>query len=242
MEKNAKKLKLFCIPYAGGYASVYLRWLRYLNDGIELIPVELSGRGKRATEKLYNSFYDAIDDVFEFVLKKHNNEPFALFGHSMGGRIVYEVAVRFCNLGMLNLKHVFISGMYPPNINKLGKKLYELSNEDFLHEIINLGGVSGETVKKYRDLIDTFLPVIKNDYRIFELYKSDTSNLRQITYDITALTGNDDNIVLIDEARLWGMYTKGKFELFCFKGDHFFINKYINEITEIIMKKVIFLN
>lgn len=42
-----KKVKLFCIPYAGGSASIYLRWKKYFKEQVEIYPIELAGRGKR---------------------------------------------------------------------------------------------------------------------------------------------------------------------------------------------------
>ena len=56
-----KNIKLFCIPHAGGSAAVYSRWKKYLDSSIELIPVELSGRGIRMGEKLYDSLKEAIE-------------------------------------------------------------------------------------------------------------------------------------------------------------------------------------
>jgi hypothetical protein len=41
-------IKLFCFPYAGGSATIFNKWRSYFNvdSDIELVPLELSRRGK----------------------------------------------------------------------------------------------------------------------------------------------------------------------------------------------------
>ena len=48
--------KIFCIPYAGGSASVYRKMQLYSMPGVSIIPVELAGRGTRMKEAFYNHF------------------------------------------------------------------------------------------------------------------------------------------------------------------------------------------
>jgi surfactin synthase thioesterase subunit len=50
-----QKLKLFCVPYAGGSAKTFLGWKKWLDPGIELIPVELAGRGARVKDQFYGN-------------------------------------------------------------------------------------------------------------------------------------------------------------------------------------------
>ena len=63
-------MKLFCIPYAGGSASVYSGWNPILRENIQLVPVELSGKGVRAAEPLYENWEDALEDVYSSITEK----------------------------------------------------------------------------------------------------------------------------------------------------------------------------
>ena len=85
-----KKIKLICIPCAGGMSYTYLKWMRYLDPLIKLVPIELSGRGSRNDSPLYRNFNEAIDDVFNEV-EPYLNGDYAIFGHSMGSNIAYEL-------------------------------------------------------------------------------------------------------------------------------------------------------
>ena len=60
-----EKIKLFCIPYAGGSAGIYSKWNGHISKFIEVCPVELPGRGKRFSEPLCNSIKQMVDDVFK---------------------------------------------------------------------------------------------------------------------------------------------------------------------------------
>ncbi|MEB9902773.1 thioesterase domain-containing protein, partial [Bacillus cereus] len=50
-----QKTKLFCFPHAGGSAFSYAKWKNYFNPYIEIVPIELAGRGYRIEENLYGS-------------------------------------------------------------------------------------------------------------------------------------------------------------------------------------------
>ena len=82
---------LFCLPYAGGSEVAYYKWKKYLHPSIELIPIELKGRGKRFNEIFYESLEEAVDDIFENIKDKIINNDYAIYGHSMGSLLSYEL-------------------------------------------------------------------------------------------------------------------------------------------------------
>ena len=85
-------MKIFCLPYAGGSSSVFAKWKTYMSRDIEIVAPELAGRGTRFNDEKYVSIQSAADDIYSIFLKKINqNEKFAIFGHSMGCFIVYEI-------------------------------------------------------------------------------------------------------------------------------------------------------
>lgn len=77
-------MKLFCIPYAGSSASIYSQWSSELGGIAEIIPVELAGRGRRIYDPLYRSFEEAVEDVTSIIVQQLNENPYAIFGHSLG--------------------------------------------------------------------------------------------------------------------------------------------------------------
>jgi len=51
------KIKLFCLPCAGGSSSLYSKWNRHIKSEIEVVSIELKGRGIRIDEDFYENFH-----------------------------------------------------------------------------------------------------------------------------------------------------------------------------------------
>ena len=90
---NTAKVQLFCFPHAGGGIAHYHRWGRLLPDSIAILPVNLPGRESRFNEPAIDDVHSLIDRMAPEIIESIR-EPFALFGHSMGGLIAYELAIR----------------------------------------------------------------------------------------------------------------------------------------------------
>src|SRR5262245_40839232 len=87
------RVRLFCFPYAGGGASIFMHWSRQLDPAIELCPVQLPGRENRMSEGCLNCISEVADVAIE-ALAPYFDMNVALFGHSLGAVIAYEVAQR----------------------------------------------------------------------------------------------------------------------------------------------------
>lgn len=101
---------------------------------IELLPIELAGRGRRIHEDTYISFHEMVDDVYRLMLPHiEDGSSFAVFGHRMGGGIVYEIADK---LRDFNVKHLFISGFRAPHINRERRSIE--TDEDLIRTLVTL--------------------------------------------------------------------------------------------------------
>ncbi|HSK05405.1 MAG TPA: thioesterase domain-containing protein, partial [Kofleriaceae bacterium] len=76
-------LRLFCFPYAGGDVAIFAPWAEDLPWEIELCPVQLPGRGRRALEPAYAALDPLVDALAAGLLPALDGR-FAFFGHSMG--------------------------------------------------------------------------------------------------------------------------------------------------------------
>ena len=86
-------LSLLCLPCAGASATMYLRWRRLLPRWIEVVPLELPGRGSRLGE----DFVEDFDALVSLLCSEHEaalRGNFALFGHSMGALLAWGIAQR----------------------------------------------------------------------------------------------------------------------------------------------------
>lgn len=71
-------LDLYCLPCAGASASVYLRWRRQLPAWIEVLPLELPGRGMRLGEPLVEDFQTLVEQLCEEIAQgRHGGRQFS---------------------------------------------------------------------------------------------------------------------------------------------------------------------
>lgn len=229
------KIKLFCLPYAGGSAVIYLKLKRYLNNNIELVPIELAGRGKRYNELLYEDMDEAVNDIFNVVKNEIHNYKYAVLGYSMGTIISYELIKKIIEEKLDGPEHVFFAAKEPMYMETKEKSIHKLIDNEFINEIVKLGGIPKEILEQ-KGILDFFLPILRADYRIVELYK-DTSEITDLGCDITALGGKKDNITE-EKMYAWREYTTKRFKLHMFEGGHFFINDNIENICNIINEEL----
>lgn len=226
-----KKVKLFCLPYAGGSAIIYEKWRRAIHPSIELIPIEYSGRGKRFNESLYMDLDEVVDDIYNIIKNDIDDIPYSFFGHSMGSLVSYELSHKIKKLNHRQPAHIFFSGRSAPNHKNREKELHKLNDEDFKEELFRLEGTPRE-ILEHSELMDIYLPILRSDFKVVEkhVYKD---NLDKLDCNFTILYGKDDSMT-INEIADWQMHTNGKCNFIKFPGGHFFINDHSKEIVNII--------
>lgn len=223
------KVKLLCLPYAGGSAVIFNRWRQYLQTGIELRPIELAGRGRRIQEAPYRNWSEAVNDIFQIIKGEMYESRFMLFGHSLGALLTYELAQLIRENGLPQPDHLFFSGAGAPHLRK--KKNYHLlGDEEFKEKVLKLGGTPREFFD-HPELMNIFVPLLKNDFKLAEA--KSFLGVTPLQDDITVLLGKEDDLTS-EQCEEWRRYTRGSCQLRYFKGGHFFINDEAPAITTII--------
>lgn len=225
------RIKLFCFPYAGGSSAVYMGWKKHLSDKIELRPLDLAGRGRRISKPLYNSIEEVIEDIFPQIKNELCDSPYSIFGHSMGAILAYELVRKARIHKLREPDHVFFSGRVPPFIFP-GTKNHLLPNSEFIKLLEEFGGMNEEILSN-QQLLSLFLPIIRADYKIVELYKHIEDGFK-LDCDITILNGKMDRLANRDDVSKWKECTNKACTFYEFDGGHFFINDYKSKILEII--------
>src|SRR5258705_8700015 len=131
------KLLTFC--YAGGHAPSYLPLKKRLaSAGIQVVLLELPGRGTRSKEPLLTSMEDALDD-YERQIMPHLREPFAFFGHSMGALVAHLMTLRLLDEGLPTPLHVFLSSKPPAPVRDDRTPSYLMTDADFKAYLESVG-------------------------------------------------------------------------------------------------------
>jgi medium-chain acyl-[acyl-carrier-protein] hydrolase len=231
-----KKLKLFCLPYAGGTAVIFKEWEKRLPAGIEIKAIEYAGHGKRSNHPLYKDVNEAIEDVYRLISAEiMDGGSYAIFGHSMGAMLAYEVAQKIRQHNLPMPIHIFFSGRGVPHIQSKKEKIYhQMDDAAFQQEIANLGGTPKEFFD-YPELMEYLLPILKNDFKISETAFRSTE-IHPFDFPITIFMGKEEEEMEAENVHGWMLHTNQTCVVYYFNGGHFFINDELETIVGIIHK------
>ncbi|OLT15424.1 hypothetical protein BJF78_01535 [Pseudonocardia sp. CNS-139] len=102
---------LVLLPHAGGGAGSFRRWVDLLAPQVAPVRVQLPGREDRAGEPPLHRVEDIVAGLAPQLLASVRG-PFALYGHSMGALVAFELARTLDAAGRAPL-HLFVSGRGP---------------------------------------------------------------------------------------------------------------------------------
>lgn len=125
---NSQDITLFCFPFAGGGASAYNSWVQKMKGKVTVCPIQLPGREERIMEKPYHNMTDMLDELEEIIWENIRG-PYAFWGHSMGGKIAYELEKRMEKRGK-TARCFLVSGSRIPNIPE-PNPIYHLPDDEF---------------------------------------------------------------------------------------------------------------
>lgn len=214
------KLRLFCFPYAGGGAGIFREWYKELNPKIEVCAVQLPGRENRLSEPAFNRLQPLINAISQAILP-NLNQPFAFFGHSMGGLICFELARYLRLLYGLTPVHLFVSGASAPHLTDTKPPIHNLPTSDFIQELRRFNGTPAAVLEN-SELIELMSPTLRADFAVLETYIYLKS--ASLSCPITAFGGLADSEVSQAEIAAWQEHTTDSFSWKMLQGNHFFIH------------------
>jgi surfactin synthase thioesterase subunit len=212
-------VRLLCLPHAGGAASYYFPMVRALAPGADVLAVQYPGRQDRRTEQPLGSVQELAERITE-VVTGDDDRPLALFGHSMGAVVGYEVALRLEEAGRGPVR-LFVSGRRAPSVARSGEDMHKRSDTALLQAVRQLSGTDDQVFEN-EELLRMVLPAIRGDYKAIETYEPRPGD--RLDCPVTVLTGADDAGITVEEARAWAAHTDGPSDLHVFPGGHFYLN------------------
>ena len=147
--------------------------------------------------------------------------PYAIFGHSMGALLAYEVAVNLSIMGHQQPRRLFISGTRPPFLPRKSPPVADLPDAEFLEHLKELQGTSAKVLGNC-DVMQFFLPILRSDFRLCETYQRIEPHRLQVS--LTVLSGEQDQETPEADMRLWQHVTTDAFVFRQYPGGHFFIS------------------
>ncbi|MEU0335878.1 alpha/beta fold hydrolase [Streptomyces sp. NPDC006193] len=209
--------RLLCLPHAGGSASFYFPVSKALAPDVDVRAVQYPGRQDRHEEPPARSIRELADGVFH-ALDDRDDTPLALFGHSMGAMVGFELA-RLLQAAGRPPAVFFASARRGPSVVRT-ETLHRGDDAELLAEVTKLDGTDAALLQD-EELLRMILPVLRADYHAVETYRYTPGP--RLTCPLVVMTGDDDPRVSHDEARAWAEETDGAFELRAYPGGHFYL-------------------
>lgn len=156
------RLALLCLPYSGASATVYARWRRGLPDWVAVRPIELPGRGERSDEPLWTDPH-GLAAFLAAEIAPTLTAPYALFGHSLGALLAFELAHALLERGAPAPLLLFASGTEAPAVRDDSASRQPRSDEALKAELRDLQGTPEEVLAD-ADLMRMTLPVLRADF------------------------------------------------------------------------------
>jgi medium-chain acyl-[acyl-carrier-protein] hydrolase len=211
-------LRLFCFPYAGGNASTFQKWAGRLPPDVAIYAIQLPGRVNRLKEPPFTRIPPLVE-VLSAELLPLLDRPFALFGHSLGALVSFEIARQLARSDRTP-RHLFVSGRRAPYLDDQDAPRYLQNDEDFLATLHDLQGTPPELLE-HAELLELMLPTLRADFELAETYRyAEGPPLR---CPITVFGGRDDEESEGDRLEAWRVHTTERFAVHMLEGDHFSI-------------------
>ncbi|MEU8395439.1 thioesterase domain-containing protein [Nonomuraea sp. NPDC048892] len=222
---------LFCLPYAGGGAGAYTGLLRALSavpglPGLTVVPVQLPGRENRIAEPPAFTIAEVADEV-----APATHEPYALYGHSMGARLAFEVVRELRRRGLRGPSRLYVGGAHPPDRRVPLAAAVDLPDDAFIDQLIRRSGALPE-LKHLPELRELMMPVLRSDFTWIKNYSFVPEPA--IDCPVVAFTGLDDGEVGATDMLGWARHTTAGFRLRTLRGGHLFVKDRPAELASLI--------
>lgn len=226
-------VRLVCFPHAGGSATFYFPVARALTPDVDVLAVQYPGRQDRRNEECVDDIHVLADRIVE-ALRPWADRPLALFGHSMGATVGYEVALRMEREGNAVLG-LFASGRRAPSRYR-DESVHRRDEAGLVAALKELSGTD-EAVLGDEEMLRMVLPAIRGDYKAVETYRHRAG--QRLTCPVAVLVGDSDPVTSLDEADAWREHTEGPCTLDVFEnGGHFFLSSQSAQVLTSIDRSV----
>ncbi|MFB7293631.1 thioesterase II family protein [Actinacidiphila glaucinigra] len=239
------RVRLICFPHAGGSASFYRSWAAHMPAGVELSAACYPGREDRLLDPPAVSMDELTAPLARAVAAEADGVPVAFFGHSMGGLVAYETALRLSATGGPKLAALFVSAYADPG-RRPSRALANAGDEELVLELTQLGG-SDAAALEHPELRDLILPVVRADYRLLEDYVAPP--VRTVGAPLTAYYGRQDDALAADHGSQddapppdtmapWSEATSSSFSIRTFDGGHFYLVEHVRDLVADVLTRL----
>jgi medium-chain acyl-[acyl-carrier-protein] hydrolase len=214
------RVRLFAVPHAGRGASLFFPWRRFLPDWIELVAVQLPGREGRFSEAALPTI-DAIVSALVNEIRPRLDRPYALFGHSMGALICFELARALRRLDAPPPVAVILSGRRPPTAPDPNPPIHGLSDAQFIEAARARYDGIPQVLLDHPTFTRDLLPILRADIAASgtHVYRAEPP----LGVPFLLCAGREDRQASPEAMAGWAALTTQPAQVRVFPGGHFYL-------------------
>ncbi|MER7700556.1 alpha/beta fold hydrolase [Streptomyces sp. NPDC096095] len=231
--RSAPALRLICVPFAGAGPAAFQGWSGLLPESVEPWLLRLPGRESRFREEPRTEVPLVVKEAAA-VLGPALDGPYALFGHSLGALIAFELARELRRSYGAEPAHLSVSARSAPHLPLRHAVVHQLPDDLFLDALDVRFNAIPPAIRDEPQMRALYLPVLRADVTLLETYEY--TEEAPLDCPITAYGGMEDPEFRGTELAEWSRHTASSHRLRMFPGGHFFLNEQraelVSDVTE----------
>jgi medium-chain acyl-[acyl-carrier-protein] hydrolase len=228
------RLRLFCLPHAGGGADMYRDWARHLAPDIEVIGIRLPGRESRLREPPLHTIPEIVAALMTDV-PPWLDRPHAWFGHSFGAVIAYETCLALQRARLPSPVRLLVSSRRAPHLPPRTQPVHSAPLPEFVRRLQALNGMPPEILHD-EEVMASLLPMLRADFAATETYAYEAAD--PLDCPISVYGGQDDPFVATSELPGWQQHTTAACNVRVFSGGHFFLRDASESVLSLIASEL----
>jgi medium-chain acyl-[acyl-carrier-protein] hydrolase len=197
---------------------------------MEVFCIHIPGRESRFREASIPDVVRLAEAVAN-AIEPYASQPFALFGHSLGGLVAFEIARALRRRSLPLPVRLFVSACRAAHLPNPYAPLRDLDDVDMLRRLNEryCGSVPPEVLES-AELRDLLVPGLRGDLTALETYQHEVQPALDCA--ITAFGGNEDRTVPLEALEAWSVHTSTEFRLRHVSGGHFYLQSARQQLVD----------
>lgn len=222
-------VRVYVLPFAGGGAAFYRTWADRLPASVELRAAQLPGRQDRMAEPPVTDCAELVRSLTDVLVDDARGRTFALFGHSMGALLSFEVARELRRRGAPAPVLLGLSGWSSPRGGLPHSRYSDLSDEEFLDAVRRLGGMPQDVLDE-PDLLRLVLPTLRADFSVAESHRYRPEP--PLDLPVSVFGGTADPFTERRGLEEWQRETTAPVTVRHYPGKHFYLADHADAVAE----------
>jgi surfactin synthase thioesterase subunit len=227
-------VRLFCLPYAGGRASMFRPWPAALPASVEVRALALPGREHRHAEPPLDDTRAVIAAAAD-ALEPLVDRPWAVFGHSMGAILGFELVCELRRRGGPAPVLLVVAGHDAPHLVVTGGEIHRLPDAALADELRRLAGTPPEVLAD-PEVMALLLPALRADFRICETYLPRGDDPLAVPLLVIGALGDAETTPAGIAG--WAQHTTATVTHVTLPGDHFFVHRAERALLQAIAREL----